>query len=129
ENLRGVRIYRIQRRSDTEKSALLYLAKILLFFVKATVLLSALSIRRRYDIVHVHNLPDFLVLAAVVPKLLGARVILDIHDILPELYADKWGAKLDSRTFKGLLRVERFCCSFANHVIVANHLWHEKLLK
>ena len=47
--------------------------------------------------IHVHSVPDFLVFAALVPKLLGARIILDIHDILPEFYASKFGASKDSR--------------------------------
>ncbi len=41
--------------------------------------------RRKYDVVHVHNMPDFLVFAALVPKLRGARIILDLHDPMPEL--------------------------------------------
>jgi glycosyltransferase involved in cell wall biosynthesis len=63
-----------------------------------------------------------------VPKLMGARVILDIHDILPELYAGKFGSASQSAIFRWLLLVERVSCRFADHVIVANHLWHDKLI-
>jgi hypothetical protein len=41
--------------------------------------LASRSLTRRYDLVHVHNMPDVLVFGATVPKLLGARVILDLH--------------------------------------------------
>ena len=88
----GVRVHRIQRRSVNETAAWMYLLKIVWFFVKSAAYLSVLQFRRRYDVVHVHNVPDFLVFAAVVPKLFGARLILDIHDVLPELYAGKFGA-------------------------------------
>jgi glycosyltransferase involved in cell wall biosynthesis len=55
-------------------------------------------------------------------------VILDIHDILPEFYASKFGSSHSSRTFKALLAVERFSARFASHVIIANHIWKERLL-
>ncbi|MPY91438.1 MAG: glycosyltransferase [Luteitalea sp.] len=124
-----VHVHRIQRRAVTEKWPGDYLLKILWFFVKSTCLLTVLHVRRRYDIVHVHNVPDFLVFAAIVPKLMGARIILDIHDILPELYAGKFGVREGSALFRALLAVERFSCRFAHHVVVANHLWQDKLVR
>jgi glycosyltransferase involved in cell wall biosynthesis len=125
----GVHVRRIQRRAVTEKSALQYLIKIVWFAVKATVFITASHVRRPYDLIHVHNVPDFLVFTAFVPKLTGAHVILDIHDILPELYAGKFGSEERSAVFRWLQRVERLSCWFANHVIVANHLWHDKLTR
>ncbi|HJR59556.1 MAG TPA: glycosyltransferase family 4 protein [Vicinamibacterales bacterium] len=122
-----VRVRRIQQRQVDEKRAWSYLLKILVFFVRASLVLSVLGIQKRYDIVHVHNVPDFLAFAALVPRLLGARIILDIHDILPELYAGKFGAGPGSVTFRALLFVERVSCRFAHHVVVSNHLWHAKL--
>lgn len=124
----SVRLHRIQHRSVTERAAGSYLVKLLWFLVKSSAYLTLLQFRGRHDIVHVHNVPDFLVFAALVPKLLGARVILDIHDILPELYAGKFGTTGGSRAFRTLLQVERLSCRFADWVIVANHLWHERLI-
>jgi glycosyltransferase involved in cell wall biosynthesis len=122
-----VRVYRIQRRSATERRMSTYLFKILLFCLKATFLLCGLQLRRRYDVVHVHNVPDFLVFAAWLPKLMGVRIILDIHDILPELYAGKFNGGAPSIGTRMLARMERACCHFADHVIVANDLWYHTL--
>jgi glycosyltransferase involved in cell wall biosynthesis len=127
EPLDGVRLIRIQRRSITERSAATYLAKLIWFFVKAGTVLTALHLRRRYDLVHVHNVPDFLVFTALLPKLTGARIILDIHDLLPELYAGKFGGAEESTAFKMLLKVERASCAFADHVIVGNDLWLDRV--
>jgi glycosyltransferase involved in cell wall biosynthesis len=124
----GIVVRRIQRRSVDERVALTYLMKLLWFLAKATCVLSVLQVRRRYDVVHVHNVPDFLVFAAIVPKVMGARIILDIHDILPELYSGKFGSSDRSPAFRALLAVERLSCGFADHVIVANHLWRDKLV-
>jgi glycosyltransferase involved in cell wall biosynthesis len=125
----GVLVHRIQRRSVNERGALSYLLKLLWFLLKSMVRLTRLQLLHRYDVVHVHNVPDFLVFAAIVPKLMGARIILDIHDILPELYSGKFGVAEQSSVFRALQLVERLSCRFANHVIVANHLWHTKLVR
>ncbi len=125
----GVRVFRIQRRAVTEKTAWMYLLKNMWFFLKASALLTALHLRKGYDIVHVHNVPDFLVFTAWLPKLTGSRIILDIHDILPELYSGKFGAAEQSLVFRLMLAIERLSCKFADHVVVANDLWHSKLVK
>jgi glycosyltransferase involved in cell wall biosynthesis len=127
DTLDGVRLIRIQRRSITERSRAAYLAKLVWFFVNAGTVLTAMTLRRRYDVVHVHNVPDFLVFTALLPKLTGARIVFDIHDLLPELYAGKFGSGDESTAFKILLKVERASCAFADHVIVGNDLWLERI--
>ncbi|MGH9163398.1 MAG: glycosyltransferase family 4 protein, partial [Vicinamibacteraceae bacterium] len=125
----GVRVIRLQRRAKTESTPLTHLAKLLWFALQAFAVLTVRHLRRRYDIVQVHNIPDFLVFAALLPKLTGAKVILDIHDVLPELYAGKFDAGPDSAVFRALLLVERLSCKFADSVVVANHIWHERLVQ
>jgi glycosyltransferase involved in cell wall biosynthesis len=85
------------------------------------------DLRRAYDVVHVHSVPDFEVFAAIGPKLRGAKIILDIHDIVPEFYAAKFHVGYESFAFKALLLAERLSASFANHVIVANDIWLERI--
>jgi glycosyltransferase involved in cell wall biosynthesis len=68
--------------------------------------------------VQVNTMPDHLVFAAAVPKLLGARVVLDMHEAMPELYASKFGA---SPQVVGLVAaVERASTRFADRVIVVS---------
>jgi glycosyltransferase involved in cell wall biosynthesis len=122
-----IRVYQIQRRSTTERAAWAYLLKLLWFWLKSMLILSWLQVRRRYDVVHVHNVPDFLVFAAWLPKLMGARLILDIHDMMPELYAGKFAQGGPSRTFGVLGTLERLSCRFADHVIASNDLWVDTL--
>ena len=45
--------------------------------------------RDGYDLIHVHSVPDFEVFAAAYPKLTGTKIILDIHDIVPEFYVEQ----------------------------------------
>ncbi|MDW5265959.1 MULTISPECIES: glycosyltransferase family 4 protein [Acidobacteriaceae] len=129
EVLNGVRVFRIQMRKKNEKHPLTHLIRLLMFLVRASILVAAKHVRHRYNIVHVHSVPDFLVFAALVPRFTGACVILDIHDLLPELYADKFKVSPSSRTFRALRIVERVSAASADHVIAPNHIWREKLVQ
>jgi glycosyltransferase involved in cell wall biosynthesis len=73
-------------------------------------------------------MPDFLVFAAWYPKLTGAALILDIHDIVPELFESKFKSRYAVAYVRTLRWCERLCARFVDHVIVSNHLWHERLL-
>lgn len=129
DSLNCFRIFRIQRRNINEKKSTTYLIKIVLFSLRSFFKISFNHLIRHYDLVHIHNIPDFLVFCSIVPKLLGAKIILDIHDILPELYISKFKVKNNSLIFKLLLFLEKLSCRFSDHVIVSNKLWREKLLK
>ncbi len=128
EVLDGVNVYRVQKRKVNEQSQLAYLVRILRFFFLSTFVLTKKHLAKRYDVIHVHSVPDFLVLAAAVPKLLGAGVILDIHDILPEFYASKFGVSANSVVFTTLILLEKLSIAFSDHVIIANHLWLDRLI-
>lgn len=127
--LRGVNVFRIQERTRDERHKVSYLLRILSFLVRASVRLAVMHLRKAYRVVHVHSVPDFLVFAALVPKLMGAKVILDIHDILPEFYASKFHCGHGSLLFRTLVVVEKISIAFADHVIVANHLWLQRLIE
>jgi glycosyltransferase involved in cell wall biosynthesis len=87
EVLAGVRIDRLplaRRRGGVVRYAFEYL-----WF---TLLCTFVLLRRcrRYDAVHVHNMPDFLVVAALGPRLCGRAVLLDVHDLMPEVWQSKF---------------------------------------
>jgi glycosyltransferase involved in cell wall biosynthesis len=123
EQMGGVNVYRIQSRVLNEKGIFNYATRILRFAWKSALLLAKKEHDHPYDVVHVHNVPDFLVFSALYPRLNGARIVLDIHDLLPELYASKFGIGHTSPLFRLLVGLERGSAVFANHIIIANHLY------
>jgi glycosyltransferase involved in cell wall biosynthesis len=127
ENVDGVNVYRIQRRQRNEKNKFSYLFRLIRFCLKSSFVLSRLHLRRGYDLVHVHNVPDFLVFSAWLPRLSGAKIILDIHDILPEFFANKFHKPQDSAYVRLLRWIEFVSTRFASHVIISNHLWRDKI--
>ena len=98
------------------------------FTALATAKLAALASRNRYQVIHVHNPPDFLLMAALAPRLLGARVIFDVHDFAPELFAMRFGER---RVFTPIVRtmefVERLATRFATAVITVHDPYRRAL--
>jgi len=62
-------------------------------------------------------MPDFIVFAAIIPKLLGAKVILDVHDLMPEVYMAKFGADYSDWAVRLIMWVERRSVGFASKAI------------
>ncbi len=128
QNFKGLAVYGIQARPSAEKNFRTYFARLLLFFVKTTVLLFLLELKRKYKLIHITAPPDFIVFTALVPKLLGAKIILDIHDISPELFMEKLHVQDDRKIIKMLKIVERLSCACADHVITVTDMWRTKLI-
>ena len=124
ENVGGVRVSRVQCRDQKNQMKKLdFLIPILLFWFRSSLRLTLNHLKQPYDVIHVHNVPDFLVFTAWFPRLTGARIILDIHDIVPEFYASKFKLSPESTGVRLLKWVERLSARFAHQVIISNHLW------
>src|SRR5258708_11222027 len=87
EVFNGVNVYRIQCRKMNERGWFDYLFRTLRFLFIYTFVLAKRHISKPYQVIHIHSVPDFLVFAALVTKISGARVILAIYVILPALYS------------------------------------------
>jgi len=120
---KGARLYQVTTGKYRGSSGMLYLAQYLEFFVAASFLLAFLHLRRRYQVVQVHTLPDFMVFVAIVPKLLGARVVLDVHDLMPELYQSKFHLRDSHWLVRFITWIERRSIGFADRAI-AVHIPH-----
>lgn len=129
EEFNGVTVYRIQHREYNEASKWSYAIRLLRFLLRSSRFLANLYERHRYDVVHIHNMPDFLVFAAWYPKTRGAKLILDVHDIVPELFKNKFTTRLSSAYVWALKAIEKVSAQFAHHVIVSNDLWRSTLVE
>jgi glycosyltransferase involved in cell wall biosynthesis len=125
EEICGVTVYRVQHREHNERGKWTYAWRLLRFLVRSSRMLSRLHTENRYDVIHIHNMPDFLVFAAWYPKMSGAKLILDIHDVVPELFGNKFHSKFKTIYVRLLKAVEKISARFVDHVIISNHLWHK----
>src|SRR5262245_8653632 len=124
----GVGIHRI-RQARLRGGLLSYIYEYLSAFVRFFVRVNWLTLTRgSYDVIHIHNMPDFLVFCVVFQKLAGTKIILDLHDLMPEVYQSKYKlARAHWLTW--LLRVEeRFSIRFSSAAITANHIFADLLL-
>jgi glycosyltransferase involved in cell wall biosynthesis len=89
-----------------------------------------LHLKRRYDIIHVHNMPDFLVVSAAIPRLLGARIILDIHDPMPEFVMARFGGYREGSVIVRFLQMqERASARLADAILTANARFARNLVR
>jgi glycosyltransferase involved in cell wall biosynthesis len=128
ERYRGVEVHRLPVRVDKRSLARQFLSYAR-FLARASVRLTKLDRRHPYQTVQVHNLPDFLVFCALGPKLRGVPVILDLHDLMPEFFAARFG-RGRLRPLGGLIRwQERLACRFADHVVTVSEQWRRALIE
>lgn len=117
ETVQGVRVFRMKQLRYRGGGGLSYGFSYLRFLVAATLKLVRLFRKERYDIVYVHTMPDLLVLVGLIPKLLGARIVLNIHDMMPELYMSKFGISENHALIRILAYQEQFSIRLADKVI------------
>jgi glycosyltransferase involved in cell wall biosynthesis len=97
------------------------------FVAGALIKLRAIDRSAAVDVVHVHNMPNFLTLAALPQKLRGVPLVLDQHDTFPELFATKYGLQSGHLLMRAALREERWSAAVADGVLVVTEEARERL--
>jgi glycosyltransferase involved in cell wall biosynthesis len=123
-----VRVLRLPVTRHKNRGMIVQFFEYLAFFLHALFRLAFLHLRKKYQTIQVHNLPDFLVFAALIPRFLGAKIILDLHDLMPEFFASRSNRSMKSRRMKLVLWQEKISCRFAHHVITVTELWRQSLI-
>ena len=101
-NVMGIPIQRYRGASRTG-----YLGSYLRFFTRAARLGYRRGRANPYDVVITCTLPDAAVLSALPARRFGSRVVLDVHDTMPELYQDKFGGRRGALGARLLMSMER----------------------
>ncbi|NPV10183.1 MAG: glycosyltransferase [Ignavibacteria bacterium] len=127
--LKGINIINIPLKRYRGKNKYLYVLYYLIFFLFVFLISSFLYIKKRYKIIHINNMPDFLVFAAIIPKLFGAKLILDIHDPLPLTFLTKFNLSKNNFFYKLLLLEERVSAKFVDKVITTHSFLRNEVLK
>jgi glycosyltransferase involved in cell wall biosynthesis len=116
ETWKGVNAYRLPLRHRREGAAV-YVLEHLAFMAMATFLAAFLHLRRRYDVVQANTIPDSVVFASIIPKLLGAKVMLDLHECVPEFVATKYDLSLRHPLVRLSAWVEQAAIRYADRVV------------
>ena len=119
EVIEGITVYRMPH-SHKRGSALRYLLEYGLSFVTMFMAVTVLILKKRYACIQVNTMPDTLVFATAIPKLLGAKVLLDMHEPMPELWETITGKGKNSRVVRLLAKIEQMAIGYANRTITVN---------
>ena len=119
--LNGVHLVEANVKKYDGKLKYRYVLSYLHFVVSCFYFCTKRYLQKKVDVVHIHNMPDFLVFSAIIPRLFGRNVILDIHDSMPETYAAKY-TETSPILFWLLCLEERVSACFSNKVICVNHV-------
>ncbi len=121
ENYNGVQYYRLPiyySKSGSQKNLLIGYLK---FTVSSALRLFRDGGKKRYDIIHIHNPPDFIILGAIPYKLLfKTKIILDLHDMLPEAVASNLNIQENHFVVNFAKFIEKFSILFSDAVICTN---------
>jgi glycosyltransferase involved in cell wall biosynthesis len=129
-SLKGVNLQFVRRFQQKRKAGpIRYLARYATFVVGAAARVSRLNRANRIDLVEVHTMPDFLVFAAWPAKRRGAGVILDVHDLVPELYESKFGLRAGHPIIRFLTWIERRSIAFADAALAVHRPHRDAIVR
>jgi glycosyltransferase involved in cell wall biosynthesis len=111
----GVEVIRTRALPGKPDSFAAYLLDYAIFFFFLAFHLTLHPLR--YRLIHINNMPDFLVFAAWLPRLLGRPVIHDIHDLMPEIYMEKFRVGERHWVIRLLFSQENLAARFASAVL------------
>ncbi len=118
ETIHNIRIRHLPVKRYRGDSPVAYIGSYGWFFVVSFFAVSLARLRKRYDIIHIHTMPDFLVFAALIPRLLGAKIVLDMHDFMPETFGAKFAS--GGWFWRLIVLIERLSTRFAHHIITVH---------
>lgn len=124
----GIQVFRVPI-PKSKKSRLSYVLQYGTFLAYCFAMLLVRHPRRRYHVVHVHNMPDVLVFSALIPRLFGSKVILDMHDPMPELMTSIYGIDPNSGFVKLLKVLEKWSIRFSQLVLTPNRAFQERFVE
>ena len=119
EVVNGVTVYRLShhhKRGTLLRYAMVYGLSI----VKISLMLTFLFLKKRYDCIQVNTLPDFLIFTTTIPKLLGTKIVLDMHEPTPEMYQTLYEENGSPLILKLIIFLEQLSIQFANSVFAVN---------
>ena len=128
ENVQGAQVYRL-RHERRRGSVLRYFYEYLVGILKMFVLVTILFFRRRYQCIQVNTLPDVLVFVTLIPRLFGAKVLLDMHEPTPELFMTKYGTNKHRWAVRWIAILEQKSLRYATAALTVNETIKQRFVE
>jgi len=124
----GVQVYRIPLQRKRSRK-IRYIWEYISFISLSFLFLSILYIHKRYKIIHIHNMPDFLVFSSLLPRICGSKIILDLHDPTPEVFMAKYRVGINHPLIKIIIKLEKYSIKYSDVVITPNIAFRDIFIK
>lgn len=129
ETIDGVHVHRLEVEHVRGLGVIAVLREYAKFAMLATVTVARSHFRSRLDVVYVNAPPDFLIVSALIPRLSGAGVVLDIHDISSHMFDVRFAGSPLARPIRRVLRlIERGAALLAQEVITVHDPYRDELV-
>lgn len=129
ETIDGIVVHRAPLSHRRGGSLAMILVEYVAFCVYATAWLGWATLRKPFGIIHVHNPPDFLIVSSVLPRLRGAKTILDVHDLSSHMFGVRIVGATGRVVSRALVLVERLAGRFADRVITVHEPYRAELVR
>jgi len=100
-----------------------------IFFFLSIFTVGFFHIIKHYDVILIATMPDFLVFAGIIPRLFGAKIILDVHDLMPEIFLAKYVTSENSIWMKSLRIIEKISFRFPDHIVTVHQIYADLIAK
>src|SRR6266542_5461250 len=125
-----VEVRRLRIRHVRRASALRMAFEYISFTLLATAATIALRRRQPVHVVEVHAPPPFLIITGILPRLLGAKLLLDIRDLSPHLWNARSAGRPAARLAEKILwAMERLACAISDRVITVHGPYRSEIVR
>ncbi len=124
-----VTAHRVMRWPERTESLFRYFIASSVFAALSLAKLLRLSLRRRYSLIQVHNMPDHLVFVGLAHRMAGVPVILDLHDLTVELYESRTRGSVTAALLPFVKAAEKLSCAFADKVLTTSPGFRQRLIE
>jgi glycosyltransferase involved in cell wall biosynthesis len=129
ELIGGVRVVRLGVQRHQGAGLAIYLGEYLSFLLRSAWASARAHRHRRYGLLQVHSLPDFLAAAGIPLRLAGVPLLLDLHEAMPEFFRIRFPRAANPVAQRVLLVQERLAIALAGAVLTVNDALRERLIR
>ncbi|MDM8530393.1 glycosyltransferase [Anaerolineales bacterium HSG25] len=108
----GIHVHRMPTRRK-KQGLVRYMFDYVSFFLLAALKVTQLHVERPFDVIQVNTMPDFLIFVALIPKLMGAKLVVMMQEPVPEL----WETMRGTPPPKPIKWMEQGALMFANRAL------------
>jgi glycosyltransferase involved in cell wall biosynthesis len=120
----GIKVHRLPLERK-KQGAVRNLFEYLVFFFLSAASLTIAHLRQPFSVIQVNTMPDFLIFATLIPRLLGAKITLQMYEPMPELWATRFTLHFPIAVLR---RIQQWSIRYAETVLTVTQNLKDNLV-